>query len=113
MNWKFLDVDIGHSVYSSRSKMDFFSDWGGIIGAGIAAAGSVAGNAVSANAAQDLDETNRDWQERMWNQTNEYNSTKNQRKRLEEAGINPSLAFHSGAVACCLRRSFCAETCLA
>lgn len=31
--------------------------------------------------------------ERMWNQTNEYNSPKNQRKLYEQAGINPYLAL--------------------
>ena len=34
-----------------------------------------------------------DFTEKMWNQTNEYNSAKNQAARLREAGINPALAM--------------------
>lgn len=41
----------------------------------------------------------REWQEEMWNKQNEYNLPINQRKRLEEAGINPNLAFGSAASA--------------
>ena len=41
----------------------------------------------------------REWQEEMWNKSNEYNTPVNQRKRLEEAGINPNLAFGSSASA--------------
>lgn len=41
----------------------------------------------------------RQWQEEMWNKSNEYNSPVNQRKRLEDAGINPNLAFGSSASA--------------
>ena len=33
------------------------------------------------------------WQRDMWNAMNEYNTPANQRKRLEEAGINPALAL--------------------
>lgn len=39
----------------------------------------------------------REWQEEMWNKQNEYNLPINQRKRLEDAGINPNLAFGSSA----------------
>lgn len=39
----------------------------------------------------------REWQEEMWNKQNEYNLPVNQRKRLEDAGINPNLAFGSSA----------------
>lgn len=39
----------------------------------------------------------RQWQEKMWNLQNEYNLPINQRQRLEEAGINPNLAFGSAA----------------
>lgn len=41
----------------------------------------------------------RDWQEKMWNKQNEYNLPINQRKRLEDAGLNPNLAFGSSASA--------------
>lgn len=36
------------------------------------------------------------YEERMWNQTNEYNSAINQRKRLEEAGLNPYMMLGGG-----------------
>lgn len=36
-----------------------------------------------------------DWQEKMWNMNNEYNSPINQVKRLEEGGLNPNLAYGS------------------
>lgn len=50
---------------------------------------------------------NNDWSERMmqkqmdyntdmWNKTNQYNSAASQRKRLEEAGLNPSLMMNGG-----------------
>lgn len=33
----------------------------------------------------------------MWNKNNEYNSAEQQRKRLEEAGLNPSLMMNGGS----------------
>lgn len=39
----------------------------------------------------------RAWQLYLWNLQNEYNLPINQRKRLEDAGINPNLAFGSSA----------------
>lgn len=36
------------------------------------------------------------FQEDMWNKTNEYNTAANQRKRLEEAGLNPYLMMSGG-----------------
>lgn len=41
----------------------------------------------------------RSWQEMMWNKQNDYNLPINQRRRLEDAGINPNLAFGSAASA--------------
>lgn len=38
----------------------------------------------------------RDYQTKMWNETNEYNSAVNQRARLEEAGLNPYLMMDGG-----------------
>lgn len=40
-----------------------------------------------------MNKNNQDWQEKMWNKTNEYNSAKNQALRLLQAGINPTLAM--------------------
>ena len=36
------------------------------------------------------------FQQEMWDKTNEYNSAKNQRARLEEAGLNPYLMMSGG-----------------
>lgn len=38
-----------------------------------------------------------DYNTQMWNKTNDYNSAINQRKRLEEAGLNPSLMMNGGS----------------
>ena len=40
----------------------------------------------------------RQYQTEMWNKTNEWNSPKNVRKRLEEAGYNPYLGLDSSNV---------------
>ncbi len=37
-----------------------------------------------------------DWQLQMWQAENEYNTASNQRKRLEEAGLNPYLMLDGG-----------------
>lgn len=44
-----------------------------------------------------LTQDERNWQLEMWNKLNEYNLPINQRKRLEEAGINPNVAFGNSA----------------
>lgn len=38
-----------------------------------------------------------DYNTEMWNKTNEYNSAENQRKRLEQAGLNPYLMMSGGS----------------
>lgn len=38
-----------------------------------------------------------DYNTEMWNKQNEYNSAKNQRARLEEAGLNPYLMMQGGS----------------
>lgn len=48
-------------------------------------------NAMNSSIAQE----NRDWQEKMWNKTNEYNSPEAQMSRLKAAGLNPVLAYGS------------------
>ena len=39
----------------------------------------------------------RDWQEKMWNLSNEYNSPLQQMQRFKEAGLNPNLVYGDGA----------------
>ena len=56
-------------------------------------------NAANTWSSGKADAASREWQERMWHEQNEYNLPVNQRKRLEEAGINPNLAFGSSASA--------------
>lgn len=38
----------------------------------------------------------RNWQERMWNMTNAYNSPQSQMQRFRDAGLNPSLMMSGG-----------------
>ena len=44
---------------------------------------------------QQENQKNRDWQEKMWNAQNEYNSPQSQISRLQAAGLNPALAYGS------------------
>lgn len=39
---------------------------------------------------------NRDWQEKMWNMQNQYNSPQAQMQRLKAAGLNPDLMYSNG-----------------
>ena len=39
---------------------------------------------------------NRDWQEKMWNMQNQYNSPQAQMQRLKSAGLNPDLMYSQG-----------------
>lgn len=43
-----------------------------------------------------LNKKNRQWQEDMWNKTNEYNSPVMQMQRFKEAGLNPHLIYGQG-----------------
>lgn len=98
MNWKFLDVDIGCSqpVFAPKKKPALGVDDALLIGAGISAVGGIASSLFSSSSNADLDNVNRQWQERMWHESNQYNAPVEQRKRMEAAGINPALAFQSG-----------------
>lgn len=40
---------------------------------------------------------NRDWQEKMIGEQNEYNTAVNQRQRLEQAGLNPYMMMNGGS----------------
>lgn len=66
------------------------------LGAGIAATGSLVSSALSSRDTANLNKTNRQWQEEMWQKNNEYNTPANQKKRLEEAGINPYSVLAQG-----------------
>lgn len=47
--------------------------------------------------AKELQSIQNNYQTEMWNKTNEYNSAENQRKRLEQAGLNPYLMMSGGS----------------
>ena len=86
-----------------------------LISAGIGAAGSIAGGLFSnfgsnkaaktqLKIAREVNENNyriaqenNVFNERMVDKMNEYNSAKNQRARLEEAGLNPYLMLNGGS----------------
>ena len=74
--------------------------WGAVIGGALSAVGSLLGQKQANDMNLNLNEENRtfqwrqnrlaeEFQERMWNKSNEYNSPKSQRERLQEAGYNP------------------------
>ena len=62
-----------------------------LAGAMLSGLGSLGSSLFSQDAQQRENEDAREWQEKMWNKTNEYNSPKNQRKLLQEGGYNPYL----------------------
>lgn len=86
----------------------------GLLGTIVGAVGGLMGDAInygsqsSTNKAnKEIAQMNNEWNERMlqkqmdyntemWNKQNEYNSAKNQRARLEEAGMNPYLMMSGG-----------------
>ena len=85
-----------------------------LVGAGlVAGAASLAGNTIGAISSNSKNmrinkmnnefnaleaEKSRKYQTEMWNKTNEWNSPKNIRKRLQEAGYNPYLGMDSSNV---------------
>ena len=76
-------------------------------GAAIGAVGNLVGGILSNKANKQINQMNNEFNERMlnkqlafqrsmWKDTNEYNSAANQRKRLEEAGLNPYMMMSGG-----------------
>lgn len=95
MNWKVLDNDVGgNSAYIPKEKRSAIA--AAALGAGISALGGLLSSSAQNSANASMDRETRAWQENMWYKNNEYNTPVNQRKRLEEAGINPALAFQNG-----------------
>lgn len=66
------------------------------VGAAIAAGASLAGSAASIAATGKLNRRNREWQEKMYAETNAYNHPMNQMQRFREAGLNPHLIYGQG-----------------
>lgn len=61
----------------------------------IGAAAQLAGTAMSISAQGELYDKTREWNEKMWEKTNEYNSPSSQMARFKDAGLNPNLMYGS------------------
>lgn len=67
----------------------------GIISGGLNLLGGWMQNRANAQNAKDAQA----FEQKMWEQSNEYNSPINQMLRLKDAGLNPNLVYGSGSVA--------------
>ena len=67
----------------------------GLISGGLNILGGWMQNRANAQNAKDAQA----FEQRMWEQSNEYNSPINQMQRLKDAGLNPNLVYGSGSVA--------------
>ena len=65
--------------------------------AAITAGAGVLGSLFGANKQDKNAQAQRDWQEKMYLMDREYNTASNQRKRFEEAGLNPNLMMNGSA----------------
>lgn len=66
------------------------------LAAAITGVGGLASSIFNGTSQKKENQKNRDFQREMWNANNEYNKPINQMARLEEAGINPHLAYANG-----------------
>lgn len=71
---------------------DFLGLAGDFLGSTFSTIGGVITNRQNAKENQ----KNREWNEKMWNLTNEYNLPTNQMGRLRGAGLNPNLVYGDG-----------------
>lgn len=69
---------------------------GGLALGGVSALGSIAGNLVSSHMQRYNDNVARQWQEDMYNRSNDYNSPVSMMARMKQAGINPNLIAGQG-----------------
>lgn len=100
-------LEIGESILSPSEKQIAPLVLGGIIAAGASLAGNVIGSASQSStneASKEIAEMNnkfnaeqaqlnRDWQEKMWNKNNEYNSP----NAMISRGLNPFIGSNIGA----------------
>lgn len=74
-------------------------DWANLGGSLAQSGTNLLGSIISGVYNRKQQERSQKWSEEMWRKQNEYNLPINQVKRLQEAGINPNLAFGSAASA--------------
>lgn len=103
-------VDVGANLLTSSSKCNPLVAPAIIAGAG-SLLGGLFGSAGSANAAKyqlqaaretnqmnyQIAQENNAFNQRMWEKQNAYNSPVEQRRRLEQAGLNPNLMMNGGS----------------
>ena len=65
--------------------------------AAITAGAGLLGSLFGASKQDKNAQAQRDWQERMYLMDRDYNTPANQRKRFEEAGLNPNLMMNGSA----------------
>jgi hypothetical protein len=65
--------------------------------AAISAGAGFLGSLFGANKQDKNAQAQRDWQEKMYLMDRDYNTAANQRKRFEEAGLNPNLMMNGSA----------------
>lgn len=92
MNLKVLDNDVGGlPAYIPR-----FKPWLPVVGAAVSALGGIAGSVMQNIQNDERDEKQFERQLYLMDHANFINSAPEQRKRLEQAGVNPALAFANG-----------------
>ena len=67
-----------------------------MISSGISSLASVGGSLSANYANTNMNKENREWNEKMWNLSNEYNLPVNQIQRFQSAGLNPNLVYGNG-----------------
>lgn len=92
-------------IFSSIGKFFSGSVGGALLNAGLGVVGNFLGNKQAEKNQQQQNAFNaaeaqktRDWQEKMWNLNNEYNTPLAQVNRLQDAGLNPNLVYGNGTM---------------
>lgn len=92
-------------IFSSIGKFFSGTVGGALMNAGLGVVGNFLGNKQAEKNQQKQNEFNaleaqktRDWQEKMWNLNNEYNTPLAQVNRLQDAGLNPNLVYGNGTM---------------
>jgi hypothetical protein len=103
-------VDVGVNPLTSSSKCNslvapaIISGAGSLLGGLFGSAGSVKAAKYQLQAARETNQMNYQiaqennaFNQRMWEKQNAYNTPSEQRKRLEQAGLNPNLMMNGGS----------------